>query len=199
MDGNPDLLERSAIHRLATVFSILMLIFCFVYFFELASFPFSLDEEWAAFRQNPAVWIGQGRWGSFLIEKYLFSQPSIPVMPQMMFGFACAASFLMILRLLGRDILALSLSDYASFVIFCAFPTWFFIVEFSSNIGAVAIGLLLGTTGIYLTATTLGKGRLNSRIAFALDCRGPPWLICDCDLPNAFPLYVLCLRRAHPC
>ena len=62
MDSNPVLLERSAAHRLATVFSILMLIFCFVYFFEFPLFPFSLDEEWAAFRKYAVVWIGQGRW-----------------------------------------------------------------------------------------------------------------------------------------
>ena len=59
MDSKPDLLERSAAHRLATVFGILLLIFCFVYFFELASFPFSLDEEWAALRKDPTS--GSGR------------------------------------------------------------------------------------------------------------------------------------------
>lgn len=155
-------------HRLAAVFAILVLIFCFIYFFELASFPFSLDEEWAALRKNPLVWIGQGRWGAFLVEKYVLSQPSIPFVPQMMFGFACAGSFLLILRILGRDILALSLSDYASFVIFCAFPTWFFIVEFSSNIGAVAIGLLSGTSAIYIAATTSGDNWRGPRAVLAL-------------------------------
>jgi len=168
MDTNENALSRQNTHRLANVFGILVLIFCFIYFFELASFPFSLDEEWAALRKNPTIWISQGRWGSFLIEKFILSQPSIPVMPQMMFGFACAASFLMILRMLGRDILALSISDYASFVIFCAFPTWFFIVEFSSNIGALAIGLLCGTAGIYLAAMVPREGWRISRAVLAL-------------------------------
>ena len=44
MDGNTALLTRPAANRLAAVFAILVLIFCFIYFFELASFPFSLDE-----------------------------------------------------------------------------------------------------------------------------------------------------------
>ncbi|MGE3363024.1 MAG: glucosyltransferase domain-containing protein [Rhizobiaceae bacterium] len=163
-----ELLERPATHRLATVFAILVLIFCFIYFFELASFPFSLDEEWAALRKNPAVWIGQGRWGSFLIEKYVLSQPSIPVLPQMMFGFSCAATFLMILHMVGRDNLNLRLPDYASFVIFCAFPTWFYIIEFSSNIGAVAIGLFAGISGVYLAFAAGGKRWRDPQLLFAL-------------------------------
>lgn len=155
-------------NRIATVFAILMLIFCFIYFFELASFPFSLDEEWAALRTDPTVWIGQGRWGSFLIEKYVLSQPSIPVMPQMMFGFSCAAAFLMILRMVGRDNLTLGLSDYASFVIFCAFPTWFYIVEFSSNIGAVAIGLFAGISGVFFAAMVPGNNWRDPRFLVAI-------------------------------
>jgi hypothetical protein len=153
MSNDTEWLTRPVAHRLATVFGILVLIFCFIYFFELASFPFSLDEEWAAFRKDPSIWIAQGRWGAFLIEKYLLPQSAIPFVPQMIFGFACAASFLMIMRMLGRDILALSLSDYASFVIFCAFPTWFFLVEFSSNIGAVGIGLFAATGAVHLAAS----------------------------------------------
>lgn len=167
MDSSTELPRQPAAHRLAAVFGILVLIFCFVYFFELASFPFSLDEEWAAFRKDPSIWIAQGRWGAFLIEKYILSQPSIPFVPQMMFGFACAAAFLMILRMLGRDILALSLQDYASFVVFCAFPTWFFIVEFSANIGSVGIGLLSGTIAVYIASGQVKDWRA-SRTLLAL-------------------------------
>lgn len=167
-----DLLERPAAQRLATVFSILVLIFCFIYFFELASFPFSLDEEWAALRKDPTIWIGQGRWGTFLIESYVLPQSAIPVVPQMIFGFASAAAFLMILRMLGRNILALSLSDYASFVIFCAFPTWFFIVEFSSNIGAVGIGLLSGTSAVTIATAASSDGWRSPRAFLVLVAAG---------------------------
>jgi len=168
MDINGHISARPTAHRLAAVFGVLLLIYCFVYFFELASFPFSLDEEWAAYRKDPSIWIAQGRWGAFLIEKYVLPQPSIPFLPQMMFGAACAAAFLMILRVVRRDILALSLSDYASFVIFCAFPTWFFIVEFSSNIGAVAIGLLSGTSAIYLAAMASRENWGGLRLVLSL-------------------------------
>jgi len=159
---------QSNAQRLVTVFCILVLIFCFVYFFELASFPFSLDEEWAALRKNPSIWIAQGRWGSFLIEKYLLPQSALPFVPQMIFGFACAASFLMIMRMLGRNVLALSLADYASFVIFCAFPTWFFIVEFSSNIGAVGLGLLSATAAVSVATTASGQSWRDPRLLLPL-------------------------------
>ncbi|MGE0281527.1 MAG: glucosyltransferase domain-containing protein [Rhizobiaceae bacterium] len=169
MTSSIEMSARPNSERLAAIFGILMLIFCFCYFFELASFPFSLDEEWAALRKDPTVWIGQGRWGSFLIEKYILPQAAIPVVPQLMFGLGCAASFLMVLRALGRDIFNLSVADYASFVFFCAFPAWFFIVEFSSNIGSVGLGMTSGTYGAYLAMTSeRAKGGLSGVLLLLL-------------------------------
>ena len=86
----------------------------------------------------------------------------------MIFGLASAASFLLILRMLGRNILALSLWDDASFVIFRAFPTWFYIVEFSWNIGAVGIGLLCGAAAVSIAAATTGRGWMSHRVLLPL-------------------------------
>lgn len=167
--------------RLAT----LMLIFSGVYLFELASFPLSIDEEMAAGRNNPEVWISQGRWGAYLIEKFVLPHPTIPVVPPAIFGACCAAAFLLVIASFRSTEKPLGLRDYAAFVIFCAFPTWFFIMEFYSNIAAIGLGLLsvslstwlllgdckIGKTQLFIFCvflTTLAIGIYQSFLALAL-------------------------------
>ncbi|MDR7222769.1 glucosyltransferase domain-containing protein [Aminobacter aminovorans] len=128
--------------------SILFAIFCAIYFFELASFPLSIDEELAAFRTDASVWVAQGRWGAYLIETIIMPQPILPFITPGIFGAGCVVAYLLVMDMIGQS--ELSLTEYACFAIFCGFPTWFFIVEFYSNIAAVGIAFAFMTFAVWL-------------------------------------------------
>ncbi|RVB27062.1 hypothetical protein EN918_25495, partial [Mesorhizobium sp. M7A.F.Ca.CA.004.05.1.1] len=117
----------------------LFAIFAAMYFSELASFPLSVDEEVTAFRTDASVWIIQGRWGAYLIERFLIPHPVMPFLAPAVFGAGCVAAYLLVMDVINKQ--ELSIAEYACFAIFCAFPTWFFIVEFYSNIAAIGVGL----------------------------------------------------------
>lgn len=143
----------------------LFLVFVGVYFFELASFPLSIDEELAAFRTNPEVWVFQGRWGAYLLERFFLPNPTLPVVPVLIFGVALAVAYLLLLDLIqpGRQ---LETKDYVLFALFCGFPTWYFIVEFYSNIATVGIGTAACAASIWLAIR--GPERLGSKASIAM-------------------------------
>ncbi|WP_296742899.1 glucosyltransferase domain-containing protein [Mesorhizobium sp.] len=126
----------------------LFAIFVALYFSELASFSLSIDEEVAAFRTDASIWIAQGRWGAYLVETFLIPHPVMPFLPPAVFGVGCVTAYLLVMDAIGKH--ELSIAEYACFTIFCAFPTWFFLVEFYSNIGAVGIGLAAATLAVWL-------------------------------------------------
>ncbi|RUX09378.1 hypothetical protein EOA30_03845 [Mesorhizobium sp. M8A.F.Ca.ET.059.01.1.1] len=149
MDTSPTML----IGRHATKPAInLFAIFVAMYFSELTSFRLSIDEETTALRTDPSVWVAQGRWGAYLIEKFVFPHPIMPFLMPAIFGAACVAAYLLIMDRIGKRVF--SIAEYASFVIFCSFPSWFFIVEFYSNIGAVGVGLFSMTLALWLIGKT---------------------------------------------
>lgn len=118
----------------------LFLIFVFIYFFDLVSFPLSIDEELTATRRDPAIWISQGRWGAYLVELF-FPQPTIPFLPLAFFGLCASVTYCTLVDLLGREG-RLTIIDYLSFSIFAGYPVWFFITEFYSNLAPVGLGLI---------------------------------------------------------
>lgn len=146
MDTAPAMLTRPiTIRPAANLFAI----FVMMYFSELASFPLSIDEEVSAFRTDSSIWIVQGRWGAYLIERFLIPHPVMPFLPAAVFGAACVAAYLLVMDLLDKH--EFSLADYACFAVFCSFPTWFFIVEFYSNIATVGIGLFAAAAALWLS------------------------------------------------
>ncbi len=126
----------------------LFAIFVAMYFSELASFSLSVDEELAAFRTDASIWIIQGRWGAYLIEKFLIPHSVMPLLTPAVFGAGCVAAYLLVMDAIGKQ--ELSIAEYACFAIFCGFPSWFFIVEFYSNIAAVGIGLFGTALALWL-------------------------------------------------
>jgi hypothetical protein len=128
----------------------LFAIFVAMYFSELASFPLSIDEEVTAFRTDASVWIAQGRWGAYLIERFLLPHPVMPFLAPAVFGAGCVAAYLLIMDVINKH--EFSIAEYACFAIFCAFPTWFFIVEFYSNIAAIGIGLFATALALWMIA-----------------------------------------------
>ena len=67
-----------------------------IYF--LSSFSFSIDDELAATRKDPLIWVAQGRWATYVLEKLIFPQPSVPFAPFLVL-IAC-------MRFVNRSILA---------------------------------------------------------------------------------------------
>lgn len=126
----------------------LFAIFVAMYFSELASFSLSIDEELAAFRTDPSIWIIQGRWGAYLVERFLIPHPVMPFLTPALFGAGCVAAYLLVMDAIDKH--ELSIAEYACFAIFCGFPTWFFVVEFYSNIAAVGIGLFATALALWL-------------------------------------------------
>jgi len=165
-----DQIRRGAeeFERQAKSIGILLAIFCLLYFVELASFSLSIDEEIALFGGQGPAWIMQGRWGAYLVETFILTRPVLPFLPNLVFGLACVASYLLILRL-ARPGKPLGFAEYVSFAVFCGFPTWFFISEFYTNIGAVGIALLCATLAIGLALRAIsGMGGKSAGFALAL-------------------------------
>ncbi|TPN41024.1 hypothetical protein FKO01_01115 [Mesorhizobium sp. B2-3-3] len=142
------LIRPSTIRPAITFFAI----FVAMYFSELASFSLSVDEEVAAFRTDASIRIVQGRWGAYLIERFLITHPVMPLLAPAVFGAGCVAAYLLVMDAIGKD--EFTVPEYACFAVFCGFPSWFFIVEFYSNIAAVGIGLFATALALWLIAQT---------------------------------------------
>jgi hypothetical protein len=151
-----DALARSAESqaRLAVPFAILMALFLAFYLGEMSSFTVSIDEESAALRLSPVGWLFQGRWTMYLLET-LFPQPIVPYFPLLLFGLACAAGYLMVAASLRRG--PAGLAFYVLFPLFSAFPTLFFILDFTGNTLGMAAGLLLSCGSILAFSRSLDR------------------------------------------
>lgn len=137
----------------------LLILFCIslvsnIYF--VSNLSLSIDDEYAALREDPSVWIGQGRWFVFLIEKYLFLQPAIPFSPYILFSFSLAFSYIFILKAHG---LRFNWIVYFCYPLFCAFPTWWFIEEFSANIPSLGFGLMFVSVAAFIHMRRLGESK----------------------------------------
>ena len=121
----------------------LFLIFCIVNLPYLSNFTLSVDDEWAAVREDPAVWISQGRWTIYLVELLWLPQPSVMFLPGAIFGICVVIAYLLLLD--AHNIRLKPPRAYLLFTVFAAFPTWFFIMEFYANLPAVGVGLALAS------------------------------------------------------
>lgn len=153
----------------------LFVIGCVFYSYFLSSFSFSIDDEMAAVRQDPAVWVTQGRWFVYLIERFLFAQSSIPFAPYILLVLGFSVSYALILRV-HRCVP--DWKSYALYPVFCAFPTWWAISEFYSNVPAVAFGIFFISLSLYLaflddseqSSSPAGVWLKNSAIVLMLSC-----------------------------
>ena len=108
----------------------------------ITNLSLSIDDEWGAVRTSPDVWISQGRWAIYLIEKYLLPLPAIPFLPYLILDMCLALSYVLVVRAHGG---VPGWKSYLTFPVYCSFPTWWLISEFSSNVPAAALGWLLVT------------------------------------------------------
>lgn len=128
-------------------FGILFGIAIVCHFFEMSNFLVSVDDEFAALRSNPEVWIGQGRWVIFLVEKYIFDQPTMPFVPELVF---CALMSLSYMFLIKAHQQKLTGKFFLLYPIYVAFPSLWMITSFYGNITATALGFLCITIAIWM-------------------------------------------------
>jgi hypothetical protein len=157
----------------------LVLIAAVLNIYFISTFSLSIDDEMGAIRTDSSIWISQGRWAIYLIEKFLFPQPAIPFAPYILLCICLGLSYSLTLKL---HQISSSWKTYLTFPVYCAFPTWWFIAEFSSNVPAAALGWLLITIAVLIAfrSATAHSGSVLARplqrlflglgIAFAIAC-----------------------------
>lgn len=128
-------------------FGIFFGIAALLHIYELSVFSLSIDDEYGAYREFPSVWIADGRWVSYLIERFILPQPVMPFVPNLIFCALIALSYMLVIR---AHRLSVDWRVYISYPIFCAFPTWWFISEFYSNLPSAAIGTFMVSLSIFL-------------------------------------------------
>lgn len=127
--------------------AVLLLIFTIFYFGQLANFSLSIDDEFAAFRNNSEVWLSQGRWSIYLFEHFVMPQPIVPFLPTFLFGLLCATGYTVLARTF--DIQKSKFLYYALFPIIVAYPTWYLLIEFASNTPAAGLGFFFSCASTY--------------------------------------------------
>lgn len=125
--------------------------------YSLANFSLSIDDEMAAFRVQPDIWLEEGRWTTYFLERFIFPQPVIPYAHNLMFALSIALAYMCFVRAhnLPRD-----WRMFLTFPVFGAFPTWWFITAFYANLPSVSLGVfLVSLTGfIFARTRSLGGG-----------------------------------------
>ena len=113
-------------------------LFVLLYFYELANFTLSIDEELAMYRSDARVWVAQGRWGIYLIERFVLPHPAEPVVPLALFGAFLAAAAVRLFDLFEVDSIDLRMVGFA---LIAGFPTLFMLAEFSTNVAPVGLAI----------------------------------------------------------
>lgn len=124
--------------------------------YSIANFSISIDDEMAAFRVQPDIWLEEGRWTTYLLERFVFPQPVIPYVHNLMFALSIALAYMFLVRAhnLPRD-----WRMFLAFPVFGAFPTWWFITAFYANLPSVSLGVMLITLAGFIFARTRSMGR----------------------------------------
>lgn len=118
----------------------------FLNIIPIVNFFLSVDDERGAFRTDPSIWIADGRWTAYLVEKFVFPQPVMPFVPYVFFYSCLALAYMFLLR---AHRLTFSWITALAYCIFIAHPIWWFIGEFYSNIPSTGIGVLALSVGIF--------------------------------------------------
>ncbi|MBZ9845493.1 glucosyltransferase domain-containing protein [Mesorhizobium sp. CA5] len=141
-------------HEYINPVAVLLLIFAALYWSELSTFTLSQDDELAAFRQSADVWLSQGRWGIYLVERFLMPRPIIPYLPMALYGILSSIGYLFVLKAYGFKPGAIA---YVIFPIFVAYPSWFWLLEFGANIASAGFGILAVSASTYVFSRLLAK------------------------------------------
>ena len=127
------------------------------YGFELFNLNLTVDEEFHAFLESPLpLWIGEGRWGMYLLNKFLFPYAIIPTIPLFI---GLAFHLFAILLILDCWKIESVLEQVACGAILLTFPTFAFIYEFSSLNFGIGIGIFCVGWSLFLFSKNKGNMR----------------------------------------
>ncbi len=137
-------------------FALLFAVFAGMHFQSLTGLSLTADDDGAYSRTDPAGWIAQGRWGAYLVERFVMPLPVITFLPYALFGACLCVSFALLTASLGVS--ALSWPVLLAFAFFIGVPQWLFIMEFSANIVPVGIGFLCASGSAFMFYKTSAPG-----------------------------------------
>lgn len=132
------------------------------YFVALNFFSITIDSEHAPFRADAICWIKQGRWATYFIEQFIISKTTVPFLPIAIFCFFISISYVLVL--ISHNIKATPLTYYL-FPIFCAFPSWRYITEFSANMPSLAWGIFASSLAAYIYRKITVKSIVNKELS----------------------------------
>ena len=128
-------------------FALLFAVFAVMHFQSLTGLSLTADDDHAFFRLDPAVWVQQGRWGAYLVERFILPLPVITFVPYALFGGCLCVSFALIATTVGVS--TVSWTVLLAFALFVGVPQWLFIMEFSANIVAIGLGFLCASASAF--------------------------------------------------
>jgi hypothetical protein len=139
------------------------------YGFELFNLNLTIDEEARAFRPDDGrfIYISHGRWGLFLLDKFLLPFPVIAFVP-LFLALACHVGAVLIF-LQCWDVES-AMDRLAAGALGVAYPGMAYFYAFSISNYAIGIGLLCAACSLYIFTRAEGRGRLVAVIpaVFAL-------------------------------
>lgn len=127
------------------------------YGFELFNLNLTVDEEFHAFLEGPlSLWIGEGRWGMYLLNKFLLPYAIIPTVPLFI---GLVFHLFAILLILDCWKIESVLEQVVCGAILLTFPTFAFIYEFSSLNFGIGIGFFCAGWSVFLFSKNKGIRR----------------------------------------
>jgi|SRR5688572_28172499 len=140
--------ERQQIALLSSLSLILLFaIFAAMYFQSLAGLSLSIDDDLTLFRTDPSIWVQEGRWGAYLVERFLLPLPVVTFLPYALFGAGLVGSFALIAASLG--IQTVTWPVLVAFALFAGVPQWLFVMEFSANLVPISLGFVCASVAAF--------------------------------------------------
>ena len=145
--------------------SLLFAVFVAMHFQSLTGLSLSIDDDTAILRTDPSIWLHEGRWGAYLVERFIMPLPAITFLPYAVFGACLCLAFALLAISLG--ITTLSWEILLGFALFVGVPQWLFLMEFSANIVPVGIGFLCAAASVVTLDRAAAQRRgIPERLAF---------------------------------
>ena len=138
----------SYIKKNGQVITILGVIALAAYGFELFNLNLTIDEElYAFFSGSSILWIGEGRWGMYLLNKFLLPYPVIPAIPLFL---ALVFHILAVLIILNCWEINSKLEQVVAGAMMFTFPTLAYIYMFSTLSYGIGIGFFCVALSLFL-------------------------------------------------